>query len=58
MLVRPITNFSCYDCDGFGHKAVDYKKSNFDSNNSHSKILRDTNPRGNERIISNEMTSN
>ena len=46
---KPIINFYCYNCHGFGHKEVDCKKPKFDSNNSNSRMFRDTYPAGNER---------
>ena len=40
---KPITNFYCYNCHGFGHKVVDCKKPRFDSNNRNSRMFRDNN---------------
>ena len=42
---KPITNFYCYNCHGYGHKVVDCKKPKFDN----SRMFRNTNPIGNER---------
>ena len=48
-LFKHITNIYYSNWRGFGHKAVDYRKPKFDSNNSNSILFRDTNPIGNER---------
>ena len=54
---KPITNFYCYNCHGFGHKAVNCRKPKFDSNNSNSRMFRDTNPTDNERRISSRRSN-
>ena len=36
---KPITNFYYYNCHGYGHKVVDYKKPKFDGNNVYSRFL-------------------
>ena len=46
---KPITNFYCYNCHGYGHKVVECKKPKFDGNNGNSRMFRNTNPTGNER---------
>ena len=46
---KPITNFYCYNCHGYGHKEVECKKPKFDGNNANSRMSRNTNPVGNER---------
>ena len=51
---KPITNFYCYNCHGFGHKAIDCKKPKFVDDNKNSKMFKDTNPMGNKRSRSND----
>ena len=46
---KPITNFYCYNCHGYGHKAIDCKNPKFDSSNGNSIMFRNTNLVGNER---------
>ena len=49
---KPISIFYYYTCHGYGHKALDSKKSKFHSNNANSRMFRSTNPIGsNERGI-------
>ena len=53
-----ITNFYYYNCHSFGHKAVDYKKPKFDSNNGNTRMFRNTNPTGNQRRGSQRRSNN
>ena len=43
---KPITDFFCYNCHGFGHKVVNCEKFIFDNSNSNSRMFRGTNPTG------------
>ena len=47
MFLKPITNFYCYNCNGYGYKIVNCKKPNIYSNNVNNIMLRNTNPSGN-----------
>ena len=46
---KPIINFYCYNCHGYGHKAVECKNPKLYGNNANSRMSRNTNPVGNER---------
>ena len=54
---KPITNFYCYNCHDYGHKAVDNTKPKFDSNNGNNRMFRNTNPAGNERSRSQRRSN-
>ena len=41
---KHVTDFYCYNCHGFGHRAVNCKKPKFDHSNSNSRMFRGTNP--------------
>ena len=47
--LKPITNFYCYNCHGYGDREIDCKKPKFHSHNANSRMFRNTNPAGNER---------
>ena len=54
---KPITNFYCYNCHGYGHKVVDCQKPKFDINNGNSRIFSNTVPIGNEIERSQSRTN-
>ena len=43
MSFKPILNFCCHNCHGYGHHAIDCKKPKFDNDNGNSRMFRDTN---------------
>ena len=40
---KPISNFYCNNCHGYGHNVIDCKKPKFDNDNANSRMFRDTN---------------
>ena len=48
---KPISNFYCHNCHGYGHNVVDCKKPKFDNDNTNGRMLRNTNLVGNIRKI-------
>ena len=54
---KPISNFYCHNCHGYGHNVVDCKKPKFDNDNENSRMFRDINPTGNRRKRSHNNDS-
>ena len=54
---KAISNFYSYNCHGYGHNVVDYKKPKFYNDNANSRIFRDTNPIGSRRKRSHNNDS-
>lgn len=46
---KPISNFYCHYCHGYGHYVAYFKKPKFDNDSANSRIFRNTNHVGNRR---------